>query len=117
VEASVLVLDDEEFIRNIAITFLNNIGCSATCAAKGHQALEMYQKAISDGALFDLVILDLPISGFIGEMKVLEHLRTITPGVKAVASKGFSDDPIMANPATYGFIGKLSKPCLQEEFV
>jgi hypothetical protein len=48
---------------------------------------------------------------------VLEGLQTINPRVKAIASSGYSDDPIMAHPALYGFKGKLSKPYMQKDFV
>jgi PAS domain S-box-containing protein len=116
-ESRVLVMDDEEFICNIASTFLKEMGCSAACAADGHEALEMYQKAISEGAPFELVILDLTIPGSMGGMQVLEELRIINPRVKAIASSGYSNDPIMAHPTDYGFMGKLSKPYLQEDFV
>jgi PAS domain S-box-containing protein len=113
----VLVMDDEEFICNISATFLTAMGCSAACAANGHEALEMYRKAVKEGAPFELVILDLTIPGSMGGMQVLEELRTINSRVKAIASSGYSDDPIMAFPSGYGFMGKLSKPYLKEDFI
>lgn len=66
---------------------------------------------------FDLVILDLTIPGRLGGKQVLEALLRIDPRVKAVASSGYSNDPIMSEPAKYGFKAKLSKPYLRDDLI
>lgn len=40
----------------------------------------------------------------------IEELLRIDPQVKAIVSSGYSDDPIMANFAEYGFSGVITKP-------
>jgi NTP pyrophosphatase (non-canonical NTP hydrolase) len=37
------------------------------------------------------------------------------PNIKAIASSGYSDDPVMAQPERFGFKGKIKKPYLKEE--
>jgi two-component system, cell cycle sensor histidine kinase and response regulator CckA len=44
-------------------------------------------------------------------------LLKIDPHVKAIASSGYSDDPVMAAPEKFGFKGKLNKPYLQHELI
>lgn len=112
----VLVMDDEEFILDISSEFLKNLGCFPECAADGREALDMFRNAISEGSPYDLVILDLTIPGSMGGGKVLKELQTIDPDVKAIASSGYSEDQIMANPSEYGFAGKLNKPYLLDDF-
>jgi two-component system cell cycle sensor histidine kinase/response regulator CckA len=40
----------------------------------------------------------------------LAKLREMDPAVKAIASSGYSNDPVMASFAKYGFQGVLAKP-------
>jgi len=34
----------------------------------------------------------------------------VDPDVRAIASSGYSSDPVMANPGVYGFRSRLPKP-------
>ena len=40
----------------------------------------------------------------------MEQLLKIDPGVKAIVSSGYSEDPIMAQFEKYGFRGMIAKP-------
>ena len=40
----------------------------------------------------------------------MEKLRGLDPEVVAIVSSGYSDDPVMAKPAAYGFTAVLPKP-------
>jgi len=62
------------------------------------------------GVPFDAVILDLTIPGGMGGLKAIERLREIDPAVIAIVSSGYSDDPVLADYADYGFQGALPKP-------
>jgi two-component system cell cycle sensor histidine kinase/response regulator CckA len=41
---------------------------------------------------------------------VLAQLRAIDAGVRAIASSGYSGDPVMADPEAHGFAAQLTKP-------
>jgi CheY-like chemotaxis protein len=45
-----------------------------------------------------------------GGLRTMEKLRAMDPGVLAIVSSGYSDDPVMAQPAAYGFAAVLPKP-------
>jgi two-component system cell cycle sensor histidine kinase/response regulator CckA len=62
------------------------------------------------GRVYDLVILDLSIPNGMGGVRTMEKLRQIDPEVVAIVSSGYSDDPVMAKPAAYGFAAVLPKP-------
>lgn len=55
-------------------------------------------------------ILDLTIPGGMGGEKAIKKLIKIDPGIKAIVSSGYSDDPIMASFREYGFSGVILKP-------
>lgn len=72
--------------------------------------LLFFEWSIDNRKPYDIVLVDLTISGDkAGTMVALEMLR-LDPHVRIVVASGYSDDPVMANPESYGFEGSLSKP-------
>ena len=56
------------------------------------------------------MVLDLTIPNGLGGVLTMERLRLLDPNVVAIVSSGYSDDPVMARPAAYGFSAVLPKP-------
>jgi PAS domain S-box-containing protein len=106
----VLVMDDEELVRDLVSDMLTNIGYKATAATDGTEAIELYRKSRESGYPFDAVILDLTIPGDMGGEEAVQRLREIDPEVKAIVSSGYSNDPIMADFRKYGFSDVIAKP-------
>jgi DNA-binding NtrC family response regulator len=50
-------------------------------------------------------------------METLKKLEAINPDVKAIASSGYSDDPVIVQPEKYGFAASLAKPYNLNEFL
>ena len=48
--------------------------------------------------------------GGMGGKDALQELLKYDPSIRAIASSGYSNDPVMANPRTYGFCATLPKP-------
>jgi len=109
-QGKILIMDDEEFILKIAGKLLKNMGYTVECASKGEEALELYKNAIGQSQPFDLVIFDLTVKGGMGGAETITKLLEIDPDVKAIASSGYSDDPVMETPTNFGFAASLSKP-------
>ena len=86
------------------------MGYTVECASKGEEALELYKNAIGQSQPFDLVIFDLTVKGGMGGAETITKLLEIDPDVKAIASSGYSDDPVMETPTNFGFAASLSKP-------
>ena len=61
------------------------------------------------------MILDLTVRGGMGGKETLARLLAIDPAVQAIASSGYSDDPIVADPVSYGFAASVCKPYRKEE--
>lgn len=59
--------------------------------------------------------MDLTIPGGMGGEKAIKKLIKIDPGIKAIVSSGYSDDPVMSSFREYGFSGVLLKPYIIQE--
>ena len=106
----VLVMDDEEMIRGMFDKILSRMGYEVESAREGSEAVSLYQRARESGRTFDAVILDLTVPGGLGGKETFEQLRDLDPGVKAIVSSGYSNDPILAKYEDYGFKGMVAKP-------
>jgi CheY-like chemotaxis protein len=106
----VLVMDDEEIIRDAAGLILKTAGYEVEFAKDGNEAIAHYQSAAESGRPFDVVILDVTVPGGIGGKETIKRLLEDYPSVRAIVSSGYSHDPIMANYKDYGFRGVIAKP-------
>jgi PAS domain S-box-containing protein len=106
----ILVMDDEDYVRKLVETSLRRLGYEVDSAPNGEKALESYRAAQDAGRRYDLVILDLTVPGSLGGIATLERLWEMDPEVRAIASSGYSSDPVMSNPQQFGFVGALGKP-------
>jgi two-component system cell cycle sensor histidine kinase/response regulator CckA len=68
------------------------------------------RKGRDHGEPFDLLLLDLTIKGGVGGEETIQRLHEINPEARAIVCSGYSDDPVLANYAAYGFSGVLAKP-------
>jgi len=106
----ILVMDDEELIRDLAAEMLTDLGYEVSTVKDGAAAIAAYQEAGQSGDPFDVVIMDLTIPGGMGGKEALERMREIDPNVRAIVSSGYSNDPVMADYRKHGFVGVLAKP-------
>lgn len=106
----VLIMDDEEIIRDVVREMLSDLGCEAEMAKDGAEAIELFKQARDSGRPFNVLILDLTVPGGMGGGEAIETLRRIDPNVSAVVSSGYSSDPVMAEYLRYGFKGVVAKP-------
>jgi CheY-like chemotaxis protein len=105
-----LVMDDDEAIRDVAGAMLRKLGYETASARDGAEAIDLYEKARKSGEPFDAVIMDLTIPGGMGGREAIRKLLEIAPDARAIVSSGYSNDPIMADYAAYGFAGVVGKP-------
>ncbi len=106
----ILVMDDEEMVRDVFREMLSRLGYKGDFAADGSQAVEKFVRAKEAEQPFAAVILDLTVPGGMGGKETIRQLLKIDPQVKAIVSSGYSDDPIMADFQKYGFCDVIAKP-------
>ncbi|HVU33085.1 MAG TPA: ATP-binding protein [Opitutaceae bacterium] len=106
----VLFMDDEPSIRQMARMMFRRMGLDVTDVPDGAAVVQEYAAARAAGKRYDVVVLDLTVPGGMGGAEAMHKLREIDPGVVAVVSSGYSNDPIMANFRAYGFAAVVAKP-------
>jgi len=105
-----LVMDDEDAIRILAMRMLEHSGYEVAGARDGAEAIALFEKALASGQRFDGVLLDLTVPGGMGGKEAAARLRQIDPAVSLVVTSGYSDDPVLADFRKYGFDAMLAKP-------
>jgi len=103
---AVLVVDDEEVVRELAKKALERYGYTVLLADSGPAAIDACKRHPGEIAL---VVLDLSMPHMTGE-EVLLELRKIRPEVKVVVSSGYSEDETMALFKGQRVSGFIQKP-------
>ncbi len=111
----ILIMDDEDMVRKVVTAMLCRLGYEIELAADGKEAIGIYKKALSAGTQADLIIMDLTIPGGMGGEDAVKEILAIDPDAKILVSSGYSNDPIIANYADYGFCGAIVKPYKMQE--
>lgn len=106
----ILVMDDEEDVRNATGIVLHYLGYEVEFATDGSEAIHLYRTAQEKKQPFSAVILDLNVPGGMGGMEAMRELHAIDPNVKAIISCGYSDDPVVSEFSKYGFYGAIAVP-------
>ena len=111
----VLVMDDDETVRRVAGNMLARLGYEPILTNDGAHALTRVRALMAEGQVLTAALLDLTIRSGEGGRDTVGPLRELLPRLPIVASSGYSDDPIMANPKKFCFSASLRKPFLLSE--
>ncbi|MER3441645.1 MAG: hypothetical protein C4296_09785 [Gemmataceae bacterium] len=107
---TILVVDDEAMLRNLAQLILMQLGYRVLVAEDGYEALEIYGKHRDD---IDLVILDLTMPKLSGR-DTLQKLKELDQDARVLISSGYSSDAELLQTldrgAVVGFVGKPYTP-------
>lgn len=106
----VLLMDDEDIVRDVTGKMLEKLGCRVELARDGAEAINLYKKAMEAGDTFDAVILDLTVPGGMGGEETAKKLKEMDSSVNAIASSGYSDNPIMSEFEDHFFSAAIAKP-------
>jgi PAS domain S-box-containing protein len=108
--ARILLMDDEELLRQVAAAMIGHLGHQVVLCKDGHEALHLYREARQAGNPFQLVILDMTVPGGLGGREAAAAMLQEDPGARIVVSSGYSVDPWMVRPDHHGLAGVLPKP-------
>ncbi len=103
---TVLLVDDEEAIQEVARVMLERVGLQVHTAGSGEEALAA---CIEHGQDIDVVILDLGMPGMGGE-RCLQEIRRRGIDVRVILSSGYGGSQLADNPSSHGAEDFLIKP-------
>jgi len=102
---TILLVDDEDFVREFGARILTRVGYTVLSASNGNEALDLVK---SNGKEISLVILDLIMPGM-GGKDCLKELVGIDPDLPVLIASGYSVDLEMRETLdanAKGFVGK-----------
>lgn len=103
---AVLVIDDEEPVREAVTDILEEEGFEVISAVDGQAGIESYTARAAD---IQLVILDLSMPGMNGA-ETFRELQRINPHVRVILSSGYSKDEATRHIARNRLVDFLQKP-------
>ena len=102
----VLIVDDEDRIRDVAQEILSSFGYETLTASNGKEAVEVYRKK---GDQIDLVILDLIMPEMDGKQCLVDILQQ-NPSAKVLVASGYTTDGQLEQVKRLGATATISKP-------
>lgn len=106
----ILLMDDEDIVRDVLSEILTLQGYEVDAAATGDEAVRIYQTAFNEGKTPAAVILDLTMPSGDGAKNVLLRLLAINPRVKAIVASGYALGDLTRDFSRHGFAGAIAKP-------
>lgn len=107
---TVLIMDDDEILRETLKEILESLGYSVLVTTKGEDVLKIIKKRDLKIEPINLMIFDLTIQGGMGGKETIKKVRKINKDIPIIVASGYASDPIMANPEQFGFNDSISKP-------
>ncbi|HXY55900.1 MAG TPA: PAS domain-containing protein [Nitrospirota bacterium] len=110
---TILVVDDEPMVRDLARDVLKRYGYTVLTAGGGEEAIERFRQRSDE---IDAVILDMVMPAIEGR-EVFRRIQEMKPGVKVLVSSGYSHDRDAEELIEQGARRFLQKPFRIAELV
>jgi excisionase family DNA binding protein len=107
----VLIVDDEELVRDLCRRVLEREGCRVATASDGEEGLRYTANGVPD-----LVLLDLKMPGTNGA-EFLDGFRAENPHTPVMIITGYPDSDLMTQAMRYGPVTLLAKPLEEDHLV
>ena len=112
-DETILLVEDEETVRRMARTILENHGYSVLEAAEVNEAFRLCVENLST---IDLVLTDVIMPGMSGRM-LAERIARLSPKLPVVYMSGYTDDAIVRHGILEENIIFLQKPFTPESLI
>jgi CheY-like chemotaxis protein len=111
----VLVVEDEEGVREVAERILQDLGFETLSAVDGRHALQVMERA---GDRIAVVLLDLSMPRM-GGQETLRHVRERWPNLPVIMMSGYTEEAVASQFSDNGpgMTAFLQKPFLAEDLM
>lgn len=110
---TILVVDDDPTVRQIATRMLEHLGFQVLQATDGFEALEVYQK---QGKQIACVLLDLTMPQMDGK-EVFRKIRLLSSSIPVIMTSGYTEKEVIRAFGGEGPDGFIQKPYRADELV
>ena len=110
--ATVLVVEDEPAVREIAVAILADLGYRVFEAADGEQALQVFGAHVSE---LDLLLSDVVLPGQVRGRELAERVQAIRPGVRVLFMSGYTENSIVHHGRLDDGVHLIGKPFSREQ--
>jgi two-component system, cell cycle sensor histidine kinase and response regulator CckA len=111
----VLIMENDFSFRKLSDQMLRKLSCEVLLAGNENELIEIYQNAIRNEIMIDLIILDHSIKSGAGGIETLSKMRSIGYDKKAIIITSSPDSPLINDFGKYGFDAVLLKPYTKKE--
>jgi CheY-like chemotaxis protein len=103
---TILVVEDDELVRNFVATQLQSLGYQTIDAADGPTALA----SVANGEKFDLLFTDVILPNSMTGRQLADEMTKRRPGIKVLYTSGYTDSAIVHQGRLDAGVMLLSKP-------
>lgn len=109
--ARILVVDDDDLVRDVTMRRLTSLGYRPLAAASGAAALDV----LSDSAEIDLLLTDIVMPGDMHGVDLAREAQRLRPQIKILFASGYLDEGLLEGGPIDGGLHVLMKPCTKAE--
>ncbi len=110
--ATVLVVEDEPAVREIAVAMLSDLGYRVLEAADGEEGLRVFG---AHTAVIDLMLTDVVLPGKVRGRELAERITAIRPEVSILYMSGYTENSIVHNGRLDDGVQLISKPFKRDQ--
>jgi signal transduction histidine kinase/CHASE3 domain sensor protein/FixJ family two-component response regulator len=110
--ATILVVEDEAGVREIAVAILSELGYHVLEASDGEEGLRLFG---AHAAEVDLLLTDVVLPGRLRGRDVAERITAMRPDVKILYMSGYTENAIVHNGRLDDGVQLISKPFQRAE--
>lgn len=107
---TVLLVDDDEMVRQVGVGMLESLGFQVVTASDGQDAIEVFRERMDE---IRCVVLDLTMPRMDGE-EAIREIRRLQPGARVILTSGYNEQQVARRFVGDAPSGFLQKPYTME---
>lgn len=109
----ILVVEDDESVREIPVGILRNQGYTIIEAGDGEEAI----KQLKSNRFFDLLFTDMMLPGGMNGVEIAEQAKELQPNIKVLYTTGYAENSVINNGMLDPAVALVNKPYRRTELL